>query len=158
VAVANSDPQRSQKIRDAAWALTGASRLSKRVDISTRICELQAEKRDQVLAESRAAVDRHHVTREYVISGLRSHRRLFDRDDPGIEQARHCCGETMAETAAANRALELLGKEIGMFVERQELLTSHTAPATASPSAQPARCSRPATRSWDSRARVRSPA
>lgn len=98
----------------------GASTLRNKIDISERVTELLAL-REKMHGQSTAkAIEKAALTKEWVISNL-------------MENAMMCMGkkptyidpETKAETfdlnpQGANKALELLGKEIGMFIERHE--------------------------------------
>ncbi|MDJ0952017.1 MAG: terminase small subunit [Alphaproteobacteria bacterium] len=78
-----------------ASARRNAYRLSARPDIRARVDELHA-----------AAAERARVDKLWIIAQLR-----------GL--AEQCLDEDSFNPSGANRALELLGKEIGMFTERR---------------------------------------
>jgi len=75
---------------------SAASRLSTNVNVAQRVAELQERAADGVV-----------LTRQWVIE------QLIDN----VSKAKS--GEKL-DGATANRALELLGKELGMFIERVE--------------------------------------
>lgn len=79
-------------------AKAAASRLLSDVNVSARVAEIRAELEQ---AAQKAAT----VTKEWIVEKLRENAlRALEIDQGNV----------------ANRALELLGKEIGMFVERRE--------------------------------------
>ena len=80
-------------------AYTCGPRLLKRVEVRARVDELR-----QTVA--RSAVDAVALTRQYVLS------ELMDNALKAKENQ---------QFSASNRALELLGKELGLFVDRSEL-------------------------------------
>jgi phage terminase small subunit len=91
-----------------------ASRLSGNVSIQTRVAELQEKIVSRV-------VERAVVSKEWVIE------KLVENAERSL-QARRATGEDGEETGefkyqgnVANRALELIGKELGMFVDRKEV-------------------------------------
>ena len=101
-------------------ARTNSSRLLTVTEVRERINELQAQKQEKLLAETRAIAAREKLSREYVISSLR---RVADDSMsliPILDRKGALIGKSMADPQAANRALELLGKELGMFVDRSE--------------------------------------
>jgi phage terminase small subunit len=115
------------KAADAAYEAAGykpdrgnATRLHQKDSISHRVAELLAE-REAIHAQSTAkAVERAALTKQWVIE------RLVENVDRAmqVEEIRKGdagTGEYRYEGAVANRALELLGKELGMFVERREV-------------------------------------
>ena len=90
----------------AAGASTSASRLLQNAEVRARASELKA-------AVSSTAIERIAVDRAWVLATLkRNAERAEDRGD----------GSTV------NRACELIGKELGMFRERQEISGSDGGP------------------------------
>lgn len=92
-------------------------RLLRNVDVQRRIAELNAE-----------TAERNKVTQDEVISVLRENierslQRAAVRDHEGNET-----GEWRYEGSVVNKAAELLGKTIGIFVERRELTGKDGAP------------------------------
>lgn len=80
-------------------AASSAHRLSKKADVAARIAELQ-----QVVAE--ATITRAVIDRDWVLQGLRA-----------------IATDTKASDSARVRAYELMGKERGMFIDRN--ITAH---------------------------------
>ena len=98
------------RAKDASKA---GSRLLKNDEILARVKELRA-------AISDRAVQKASLTRTYVIDRLMTN---VDRCMQ-LEEVKDEKGNVVAlnhNPNAANRALELLGKEIGMFIERKEV-------------------------------------
>jgi hypothetical protein len=61
------------------------------------------------------------VNRLWVLERLRENVERSMQAKPVLDKEGQPTGEYRYEAAAANRALELIGKEIGMFVDRAEL-------------------------------------
>jgi phage terminase small subunit len=98
-----------------------ASALARTQPIKTRVSEL-LEKRERTDAKAtEKAVEKLALTKEWVIGKLienveRALQARRVRGEAGEEQ-----GEYQYEGSVANRALELLGKELGMFIDRKEV-------------------------------------
>lgn len=98
-----------------------ASELGHRPDISARVAEILSG-RERMHAQATAkAVERVALTKEWVLAKLieNAERALQARqatDDDGKP-----LGDFKYEGTVANRALELLGKELGMFIDRKEV-------------------------------------
>jgi phage terminase small subunit len=111
---------------DAGFAKAGAaqsaSRLlkSQRAGIRERVAEILQE-REQIDAEgTKLAIERTAIDKEWVIERLRENVERAMQARPVIDRAGNPTGSYVYNGAAANRALELLGKELGMFIERRE--------------------------------------
>jgi phage terminase small subunit len=96
-----------------AGAAGAARRLLQNVAVKTRLDDLQREVEQSTL-------ERVSLSREWVLEGLKTvAKRCMQaeavRDNKGKET-----GEFTFQAAGANRALELLGKELGMFVDRTD--------------------------------------
>jgi phage terminase small subunit len=111
---------------DAGFAKAGAaqsaSRLLKnqRAGIRERVAEILQE-REQIDAEgTKLAIERTAIDKEWVIERLRENVERAMQARPVIDRAGNPTGSYVYNGAAANRALELLGKELGMFIERRE--------------------------------------
>jgi phage terminase small subunit len=111
---------------DAGFAKAGAaqsaSRLlkSQRAGIRERVAEILQE-REQIDAEgTKLAIARTAIDKEWVIERLRENVERAMQARPVIDRAGNPTGSYVYNGAAANRALELLGKELGMFIERRE--------------------------------------
>jgi phage terminase small subunit len=97
-----------------------ASALARTQPIRTRVSEL-LQKRERVDAKAtELAVEKLALTKEWVVGKLienveRALQARRVRGEDGEEQ-----GEYQYQGNVANRALELLGKELGMFIDRKE--------------------------------------
>ena len=116
------------KTADDAYAVAGykqnrknASRLKANEDILGRIAELLAE-REFIHAQATSdAVKSVGLTKGWVIETLmenvaKAMQAQAVRDDEG-----NVIGEFSYQGSVANKALELLGKEVGMFIDRKEV-------------------------------------
>ena len=97
----------------AGGADQAASRLLKRDDIRARVSELSN-------AAQQSAVERCSLTRSWVIESLKSVAQRCMQVEPVIDGNGRTVGVFKFNAAGATRALELLGREVGMFVERTQ--------------------------------------
>ena len=100
----------------ANGAAPSANNLLKRADVAERVRELK-----ELAAQS--AVARLELKREWVLEQLVDNVRKCKQDVAVLDRNGQPTGVYTFQAAAANRALELIGKELGMFVDR-----SHTKP------------------------------
>lgn len=98
------------KAKSAAVASAAASRLLKDVKIQARLLEIQ-----------QAAQDKTVLTKTWVLEKLIENVQRAMQSTPVLDREGKPTGEYRYEGSVANRALELLGKEQGMFVERKEI-------------------------------------
>lgn len=90
--------------KDSRVATAAASRLLAAVNIQARVMEIRN-------AVANKAIEASGITKAWVLSELADNvRRAKEKDENG-----------KWEGSVANRALELLGKEKGMFVDRKEI-------------------------------------
>jgi phage terminase small subunit len=89
---------------------TAASRLSTNVNIQGRVAELQGKAAD-------AAV----VSLQWVLERLVENVNRAMQAVAVTDGEENPIGEYQYQGSVANRALELLGKELGMFVDRKEI-------------------------------------
>lgn len=104
--------------QSAAYALAGfkrhassAARLRTDANVHARIAELQG-----------AAADKAVLTRSWVLERLMRNVERSMQAEAVKGQEGEATGEYQYDGSVANRGLELLGKELGMFVERTENL------------------------------------
>lgn len=104
------------KTADQAYADSGyaksrphASRLATKGNVRDRVQELQSRATKGVI-----------LTRQWVLERLVENANRAMQAEPPRDKEGNVVGEYKYEGSVANRALELLGKELGMFVERQE--------------------------------------
>jgi hypothetical protein len=83
--------------------------------VKKRIAEIKAE-------ATRIAVEKTGIDKSYVIARLKVVVERCMQQEPVIVKGEPV-GQYVFNAAGANRALELLGKEIGMFVDRAEVRT-----------------------------------
>lgn len=118
----------SGKTADESYQLAGfvanrhnAAALARKEHIKTRVSELLAE-REQIHGQATAqAIERAGLTKEWVITRLRENAERALQAIPVLDSDGEPTGEYKYEGSVANRALELLGKELGMFIERKEV-------------------------------------
>lgn len=88
-------------------AKINAHKLMQRPEIQARISEIR-EELDEATSEARAAaIEQAGLTRELIINEL-------------LDNVKRAKDKKRFDGATANRALELLGKELGMFIDRSE--------------------------------------
>jgi len=111
---------------DKAYELAGfkpnrgnAVTLKRKESISNRVAELLAE-REAIHAQATAdAIKSTALTKEWVIETLKENVARAMQAKPVREtEDGDAIGEYQYQGSVANRALELLGKELGMFVDR----------------------------------------
>jgi hypothetical protein len=90
-----------------------ASTLRKNQSISNRIAALSA-------AQTERAIERAGVNKAWVMERLRRNVERAMTVEPVVDGDGRPTGEYRYQGNVANRALELLGKEIGMFIDRSE--------------------------------------
>jgi len=103
---------------------SGASQLKQNLNISNRVLEILAE-REAIHGQATAdAVKSAGLTKEWVIQTLMENvARAMQATPVRTDDEGEAIGEYKYEGSVANRALELLGKEVGMFVDRREDVT-----------------------------------
>lgn len=95
--------------------------LKQNESISERVVELLAEREKMHGQATAKAVERVALTKEWILG------KLIDNAERALQaqQAKDAEGQPIGdfkyEGSVANRALELLGKELGMFVDRKEI-------------------------------------
>lgn len=101
-------------------AAQSANRLLKDAEVCSRIAQLReaVEKPSRERAIEKAAVDK-----AWVLSQLVENVNMGKQAEPVRDNEGNETGEYKQNLAAANKALELIGKELGMFIERKEVRT-----------------------------------
>ena len=96
-----------------------AANRAKNPEIQARVAEILAERQQMHSAAVVVAVEKLALTKEWVIAGLMENaQRALQRQS--VTDSEGNVIEYRYEGSVANRALELLGKEMGMFIERRE--------------------------------------
>jgi phage terminase small subunit len=108
----------------AGYSANGAgqssARLLKTAGVCERIAELREEKEKAHAEVTQRAIEKVGLTKEWVIEQLMENVAMAKQAVQVLDRKGEPTGEYKQELGAANKALELLGKEIGMFVERRE--------------------------------------
>lgn len=100
---------------------TTACRLAAKANIKNRVAEL-LETREQIHAQATTrAVEKVGLTKEWVIARLVENAQRALKAVPVTTSEGEEKGEYQYNGNVANRALELLGKELGMFIDRKEI-------------------------------------
>lgn len=97
-------------------AQPSSARLLSKAMVAARIEEIKAN-------ISTAAIEKVSVDKAWVIAQLVENVQIAKSAIPVLDNEGNPTGEYKANLAAANRALELIGKEQGMFVDRKEVRT-----------------------------------
>lgn len=117
----------AEAYRSAGYAATGnsaavnANRLLKVANVSARVSELLSLRNEMAVKSTEKAVEALSIDREWVLGLLKEN---AERAMQIVEVKDHKgtgTGEYKYEGAVANRALELLGKELGMFIDRKDV-------------------------------------
>lgn len=105
------------KTADEAYAEAGyvknrcnASRLKTTENITKRLAELQGRATKGVV-----------LTKQWILERLIANAERAMQAEPVLDREGHETGEYTYQGNVANRALELLGKEMSMFVDRKEV-------------------------------------
>lgn len=104
---------------------SNASTLRKNQNVLERVSELLAE-REAIHAQATAqAIKATGLTKEWVIETLIENvQRSLQAKPAKTDDEGNAIGEYQYQGNVTNRALELLGKELGMFVDRSEVKVS----------------------------------
>jgi phage terminase small subunit len=94
-------------------------RLLKNAEVAARIAEIRS-------ALEQSALGRVILDRDFVIDGLKENFRRAMQAEPVLDGKGKETGAFVYAGGVANKALELMGKEIGMFVDKSESSVSHT--------------------------------
>ena len=77
--------------------------------------------RAAINAQNEAAAIRNDISRDWVIQKLKENHERASQAVPVLDKTGNPTGEYRFDASACNRALELIGKDIGMFVERKDV-------------------------------------
>jgi Terminase small subunit len=95
-----------------------AHRLKQKPNIRERVSEL-LKQREHINAQATAkAIEKTALTKEWVIERLIENANRAMQNVPVLDRDGELTGEYRYEGMVANKALELLGKGLGMFVDR----------------------------------------
>ncbi len=94
-----------------------ASRLQHDENVRQRVAEILAHKEKITEKATEKAIENAALSKEWVLERLMSNVERSMQEEPVIIGGK-ATGEYTYNGAVANRALELLGKEMGMFIDR----------------------------------------
>jgi phage terminase small subunit len=98
----------------------GASRLLRNVEVCSRIDYLRRRKEELHMAKVGQVIQKIGISKEWVIEQLVNNVRIAKTAEPVLNNEGLPTGEYRVNIPAANKALELIGIELGMFVKRVE--------------------------------------
>jgi hypothetical protein len=101
-------------------AKQGANRLLTHVDVCSRIDFLRKQKEQMHSEVVSKVIEEAGITKEWIISELVENVRIAKAAEPVLDHEGNPTGEYRANIPAANKALELLGSELGMFTKKVE--------------------------------------
>lgn len=107
----------------AKSAHQNSNALMKKAVVSERIAELRKQKEEMHAESMRQVIEESGVTKAWVIAQLAENVTMAKAAEPVTDANGNPIGEYKQNIQAANRALELLGKELGMFIDRKEVKT-----------------------------------
>ena len=100
---------------------SGASQLKQNINISKRVAEILVE-REFIHSQATAdAVKSVGLTKGWVIETLMENVAKAMQAKAMTNEDGEAIGEFQYQGSVANKALELLGKEVGMFIDRKEV-------------------------------------
>jgi len=98
-----------------------ASSLAQDKNILGRVAELLDAREKQHGQATAKAIERVSLTKEWILARLVENAERAMQAVPVLDREGNETGEYTYQGNVANRSLELLGKEIGMFIERREV-------------------------------------
>lgn len=109
---------------------SGASQLKQNLNISNRVSEILRE-REAIHGQATAdAIKATALTKQWVIETLMENVAKAMQAKSVLDNEGNPVGEYSYQGNVANRALELLGKELGMFIDRKEVTLDDKRDAT----------------------------
>lgn len=105
----------------AQGAAASASRLLKSAQICERLAFLRSLKEQQHAEVTNRVIERAGLSKEWVIAQLIENVSMAKAAEPVLDSEGKPTGEYKQNLPAANKALELLGVELGMFIKKAEV-------------------------------------
>ena len=117
------------KSQEQAYALAGfkanrgnaSTLVRKQQSILKRVEEIQGRKVEAEVRAVEKLAEKIAVSKEYVISRLRENVDRAMQHRPVLDAEGNPTGEYRYDGMVANKALELLGKTLGLYIERKEI-------------------------------------
>ncbi len=104
---------------------SNAAALAKKQPIVARVAEILSQRERTGARIIARTVERVSIDKAWIIDRLRENAERALQARPVLDHEGRKIGEYRYDGAVANRALELLGKELGMFISRGELQVRH---------------------------------
>lgn len=101
-----------------------ASKIEKRPDVQRRIAELLSEKAKLDAEATVKAAEELKIDKRWIMEKLVDNVHRAMQAEPVYDKQGNPTGEYTYQGNAANRALELLGKQLGMFVDVKKIITT----------------------------------
>lgn len=98
-----------------------AARLNADESIRQRLAEIMKARETFIQDVSAVAVEKAGLTKAWVLDTLRQNIDRAMTAEPVRDSEGNAIGDYTYQGSVANRALELIGKELGMFVDRKEV-------------------------------------
>lgn len=102
---------------------TGATKLFQREEVVARVKELAIQRVEAEAKGLQIAAEKVGVSKEWVLQRLKYNAERCLRGQPILDKDGKQTGQFtgIPQGGAANRALELIGRELGMFIQRHEI-------------------------------------
>lgn len=104
-------------------AKQSAARLMTNADVCDRIAYLRQQKEQEHRAAVQGVIAEAAIDKKWVLDRLTKIVDMGMAAEAVLDNEGNPIGEYKANLAGANKALELIGKELGMFVDRKEVRT-----------------------------------
>lgn len=104
-------------------AYQSANRLLRNAEICSRIAHLRSAKESKHEKAVDAVVKSAAIDKAWVMNQLVEVVAMAKQAEPVVDNEGNPVGEYKQNLAAANKALELIGKEFAMFIDRKEIRT-----------------------------------
>jgi phage terminase small subunit len=98
-----------------------ANKLLKKPEVSSRLAYLRATKEQSHADARQAVIEKAALTKEWIITQLMENVAMAKQAGPVRDSEGNETGEYKQNLPAANKALELLGVELGMFIKKAEV-------------------------------------
>lgn len=104
-------------------AAQSANQLLRKTEVSSRISYLRSVIQEKQEVATEVVIQKAALDKAWVIAQLMENVSMAKSAEPVLDAEGQPTGEYRQNLNAANKALELLGKEVGMFVDRKEIRT-----------------------------------
>lgn len=116
------------KLQQEAYVIAGysphvsnPSKLAKHPLVSARLAEILSARAELERAATEKAAESLSIDKAWIMARLKENAERAMQAEQARDHDGNPIGDFKYEGAVANRALELLGKELGMFIDRKEV-------------------------------------